>query len=157
MKFNDKLRMLIEEKELTQKEVAIQLKIPVSTLGGYVQGTSEPDFQTLILFADFFNVTTDFLLNHTLNHEKTFNEDIERLKGKTEEIVSFKGKLSQGADYVLNCYNKLNEALELEEKTGKCYDSYRQAACYLRCDADMAEDEYRFLEKKKQLLKNKKV
>ncbi|MBE6749234.1 MAG: helix-turn-helix transcriptional regulator [Ruminococcaceae bacterium] len=75
MKFNDKLRMLIEEKELTQRELATQLKIPVSTLGGYVQGTSEPDFQTLVLFADFFNVSTDFLLNHTLTSEKADNED----------------------------------------------------------------------------------
>ena len=55
-------------------------------------------------------------LTHIYENEKTFNEDIERLKEKTEEIVSFKGKLSQGADYVLDCYNKLNEALELEEK-----------------------------------------
>ena len=75
MKFNDKLRMLIDEKDLTQKEFAAKLKIPVSTLGGYVQGTSEPDFQTLILFATYFNVTTDFLLNHTPNSEKAINED----------------------------------------------------------------------------------
>ena len=31
---------------------------------------------------------------------------------------------------------------ELEAKTGKCHDEYRQAACFLRCDADMAEEEY---------------
>ena len=35
------------------------------------------------------------------------------------------------------------EADELEEKTGKCYDHYRQEAAFLRSDADMAEDEYR--------------
>lgn len=42
----------------------------------------------------------------------------------------------------------------LEEKTDKCYDSYRQAACFLRCDADMAEDEYRELENQKKLIKS---
>ena len=42
----------------------------------------------------------------------------------------------------------------LEEKTGKCYDNYRQAACFLRCDADMAEDEYRELENQKKLIKS---
>ena len=31
---------------------------------------------------------------------------------------------------------------ELEAKTGECHDEYRQAACFLRCDADMAEEEY---------------
>lgn len=32
---------------------------------------------------------------------------------------------------------------ELEAKTGECYDDYRQLACFLRCEADMAEDEYK--------------
>ena len=45
------------------------------------------------------------------------------------------------------------KADELEEKNGKCYDSYRQDACFLRCDADMAEDEYRESEKQKSLVK----
>ena len=62
MTFSDKLRMLIEDSNLTQKRVAIELHIPVSTLGGYVQGTSEPDFETLKLIATFFGVTTDYLL-----------------------------------------------------------------------------------------------
>ena len=45
------------------------------------------------------------------------------------------------------------QADELEEKTGKCYDNYRQAACFLRCDADMVEDEYRLAHKQKTLKK----
>lgn len=34
------------------------------------------------------------------------------------------------------------KADEIEEKTGKSAESYRQEACYLRCDADEAEAEY---------------
>lgn len=34
------------------------------------------------------------------------------------------------------------KANKLEEQTGKSYDSYRQEACYYRCDADEAEYEY---------------
>ena len=45
------------------------------------------------------------------------------------------------------------KADELEEKTGKCYDGYRQTACFLRCDANMAEDEYRELQNQKKLIK----
>ncbi len=62
MRFCEILKGLIEEKNLTQKRLAAELHIPVSTLGGYVQGTSEPDFETLILFAKYFSVSTDFLL-----------------------------------------------------------------------------------------------
>ena len=35
------------------------------------------------------------------------------------------------------------------ENPGKCFDSYRQSACYRRCDADDAEAEYRAAQKLK--------
>ena len=63
MPFCDTLRNLIDERGLTQKHLAQDLEIPVSTLGGYVQGTSEPDFETLKLFANYFDVSADYLLN----------------------------------------------------------------------------------------------
>lgn len=63
MPFCDTLRTLIDERGLTQKQLAQDLEIPVSTLGGYVQGTSEPDFETLKLFANYFDVSADYLLN----------------------------------------------------------------------------------------------
>ena len=63
MPFCDTLRTLIDERGLTQKQLAQDLEIPVSTLGGYVPGTSEPDFETLKLFANYFNVSADYLLN----------------------------------------------------------------------------------------------
>ncbi len=63
MPFCDTLRTLIDERGLTQKQLAQDLEIPASTLGGYVQGTSEPDFETLKLFANYFNVSADYLLN----------------------------------------------------------------------------------------------
>lgn len=96
MTFSDKLRMLIEDSNLTQKRVAIELHIPVSTLGGYVQGTSEPDFETLKLIATFFGVTTDYLLNHTL--ERAVDKEAEllhifrELSPKQQEIFLEQGK-----------------------------------------------------------------
>ncbi|MBQ5591779.1 MAG: helix-turn-helix transcriptional regulator [Clostridia bacterium] len=75
MTFNEILRSLIEDLDLTQKQVAKDLSIAPSTLGGYVQGTSEPDFETLKMFADYFNVSTDFLLNHDAINLKNNNDD----------------------------------------------------------------------------------
>ena len=63
MKFNEKLRLLIEEKNITQKKLANDLNIAPSTMGGYVQGISEPDFETLKRLAEYFMVSTDYLLN----------------------------------------------------------------------------------------------
>ena len=57
LKFNIKLRNLIEEKNLTQKQVAKELNIAPSTMGGYVQGKSEPDFDTLKKIAKYSYLT----------------------------------------------------------------------------------------------------
>ena len=75
MKFFEKLRVLIEERNITQKQLAAELRIPVSTLGGYVQGTSEPDFETLKLFANYFNVAADYLLDIPKENAKNPKED----------------------------------------------------------------------------------
>ena len=55
-------------------------------------------------------------LNDIYDRDKDFEEDIEKLKSKMKEIVEFKGKLAQDSNEVLNCYNILAQALELEEK-----------------------------------------
>lgn len=75
MPFCNTLRTLIEERGLTQKQLAQDLGIPVSTLGGYVQGTSGPDFETLKLFAKYFHVSADYLLNLKIGNADTHLEN----------------------------------------------------------------------------------
>lgn len=79
MGFGDVLRNLLEENNYSQKEVAEHLNIAVSTFGNYVRGFREPDFDTLKIFADFFHVSIDYLLEHNLNNKLTKKE--ERLVG----------------------------------------------------------------------------
>lgn len=50
---------------LTQAELSQKLKISRSTIGMYETGAREPDFETLELIADFFNVDIDYLLGRT--------------------------------------------------------------------------------------------
>lgn len=75
MEFGDKLRVLIEERRITQKELASQLNIAPSTVSSYVQNTREPDFATLKSLAKFFNVSTDYLLNCGIGHASTNQEE----------------------------------------------------------------------------------
>jgi len=75
LKFCNKLRSLIEERNLTQKQVAIDLNIAPSTMGGYVQGSSEPDFETLKRLAKYFNVSADYLLSIKSKEESTEAEE----------------------------------------------------------------------------------
>lgn len=75
MKFGDRLRTLIEEREITQKELASRLNIAPSTVSSYVQSTREPDFETLKLLAKYFNVSIDYLLDCKTGHTSTRQED----------------------------------------------------------------------------------
>lgn len=63
MNFGDKLAILIDENNLTQKELAAQLNIAPSTLSSYVQNAREPDFKMLKCIAKYFNVSADYLLD----------------------------------------------------------------------------------------------
>ena len=48
--------------------------IAASTIGGYVQGTSEPDFDTLKMLAEYFAVSADYMLNIHTGKDKNINE-----------------------------------------------------------------------------------
>lgn len=50
---------------LTQQELADKLGLSRSAIGMYEKGEREPDFETLELIADFFNVDMDYLLGRT--------------------------------------------------------------------------------------------
>ena len=49
----------------TQQELADKLGISRSRIGMYETGAREPDFETLEIIADFFNVDIDYLLGRT--------------------------------------------------------------------------------------------
>ena len=61
----DTLANLRKEKELGQKEMASLLNLSVGTISNYENGVHSPDLETLSKLADFFGVTTDYLLGRT--------------------------------------------------------------------------------------------
>lgn len=63
--FQSILKSLRLAKNLTQDELAKQLRISRSAIGMYESGAREPDFDTLELIADFFNVDIDYLMGRT--------------------------------------------------------------------------------------------
>lgn len=68
--FPETLKNLRKERGLTQEALAKalsvgQFKISPSAVGMWEQGRREPDFDTIDLIADFFNVDIDFLLGKT--------------------------------------------------------------------------------------------
>ena len=56
MAFKDELRYLRKQENMTQADLALALGIAKSTISMYECGNREPDFETLELIADYFNV-----------------------------------------------------------------------------------------------------
>lgn len=70
MTFHERIRQLRLDGGYMQKDVAEKLKIPKTTYNNYETGFREPDFDTVLKIADFFNVSIDYLLGKS--NEKNF-------------------------------------------------------------------------------------
>ena len=63
--FGERLRELRKFKKQTQKELANEIGVSESTVSMYEMERREPDFETLEVLADYFNVDVDYLLGRT--------------------------------------------------------------------------------------------
>jgi len=82
----ERLKSLRKEKNITQKKLSDEINVSASTIGLYEQGRRTPDNETLTKIADYFEVTTDYLLGRT--NQKYFSQD---------ETIAFhaKGEISE--------------------------------------------------------------
>ncbi|MGG1792422.1 helix-turn-helix transcriptional regulator [Bacillus mycoides] len=75
--FGDILRELRKKEKITQKELALTLKLSESTIGMYERNERQPDYNTLDSIANYFGVSTDFLLGRANNnYKKNSSKDI---------------------------------------------------------------------------------
>lgn len=63
--FAERLKALRKERKLRQSDVAKLLGIGVRTYQYYEGDEHRPDYEMLIKLADFFGVSTDYLLGRT--------------------------------------------------------------------------------------------
>ncbi|MEI6580100.1 MAG: helix-turn-helix transcriptional regulator [Eubacteriales bacterium] len=64
---SERLRLARTTKKLSQMDVMRLTKINNKTLSGYENAVSEPDFASLVLLANLYSVTTDYLLGLSPN------------------------------------------------------------------------------------------
>lgn len=62
MKFYERLKQERKSHNLTQKYVAEKIGVSVRAYQQYEQGKYEPNIEKLILLADLFGITVDFLI-----------------------------------------------------------------------------------------------
>jgi transcriptional regulator with XRE-family HTH domain len=65
MELGDRLKRLREEKGISQLELAKVLNLSNVMLSRYEKNKRSPDYETLSKLADYYGVTTDFLLGRT--------------------------------------------------------------------------------------------
>lgn len=68
-----RLMDLLYTHNISQKQLAVDLKIAPSTLNGYINNRREPDYATLLRIAAYFHVSCDYLLGN--DRETADSED----------------------------------------------------------------------------------
>lgn len=63
--FSYRISDLITDSDKTLREISKETNIPASSLSGYQNGKAEPQLSAIIKLANYFNVTTDYLLGRT--------------------------------------------------------------------------------------------
>lgn len=97
MKLGDKMKELLEENNMTQRELAEALGFTPAALGNYIRNVREPDYNTLIQIAEYFHVSIDTLLNHNYNSQLNNDEELllslfRSMTSEQKEIYLAQGK-----------------------------------------------------------------
>lgn len=64
MEFKDRLKKLRKENKMTQTELGKKLSYGYTAISNYETGRNEPGIRELIVLADLFKVTVDYLIGH---------------------------------------------------------------------------------------------
>lgn len=76
MNIGEKIKLLREKNQKTQLDVAKALDVTYQTIYKYEKGIAIPPADAIIKLAEYFNVTTDYLLGRTDNLDM-LNEPIQ--------------------------------------------------------------------------------
>lgn len=94
--FGEILAELRKDHSLKQRDLAEAIHVTIGTISNYETGTHYPDVEKLIELADFFHVTTDYLLGRSSVNISPDKLQQEFLSGKSlEEFISRFNQLSQ--------------------------------------------------------------
>lgn len=82
----DRIKSLRERNGISQKDFAKKINVSNVVLSRYESNERKPDYDTLQLIADYFEVTTDYLLGRTdfPEYNKQQQSEFERFKDDPE-------------------------------------------------------------------------
>lgn len=116
MAFNERLRDLRTKRDMSQSQLATALGISKSAISMYELGERQPDFETLELIADYFNVDMNYLLGNedrsTYYLEPEVAELAQELYARPEMRVLFDASRKASAEdiqFVINMLERMNK------------------------------------------------
>lgn len=90
----DRLKMLRQKMNLTQKQLGKKLGLSNKTISNYENGDRQPDNETLLKLAEFFGVSVNYLLGETDNPKLLddtivilTDKDLENMPPEVQETV----------------------------------------------------------------------
>lgn len=103
-----RIKELRKEKGLRQSELATTLHVSQQAVGSWETGRTVPGADTLNILADYFNVTTDYLLGRPeKKDDDTKTADIEDLDKMIDNARSFGGKkMTENDREIIKAYLK---------------------------------------------------
>jgi transcriptional regulator with XRE-family HTH domain len=77
--FGERLRKLRESIGINQTDFGAKFNLSHNAIGMYERGSREPNMEKIILFADFFGVSIDYLYGRTNDKQKIFQVETREL------------------------------------------------------------------------------
>lgn len=95
MRFCDRLKELRSDMGISQDKLSKDLKassgmdISQQRINHYENQNNEPDFDTLVLLADFFHVSVDYIIGHSNIRTPSAEYDLYKLNSTEKEIIDY--------------------------------------------------------------------
>lgn len=109
-----KLKELMQEKGIQQQQMAALLNVSRASIYKYQEGKAEPNIETLIKIADFFDVSLDYLCgrqNKNLIFADSLSDKKKELIGMIKDLNDDETLIAIG--FVAKLANKpINEVME---------------------------------------------
>lgn len=111
------IKTIREKKGMTQKECADAFGVTLRAWQTYEQGVSEPKYEMLCRIADFYGVTTDYLLGREPAADPLAGLDIDVARVDSDSFIKAYEKLPESVKQVfIDTMLKLSEAAAEREK-----------------------------------------
>lgn len=101
MQFKDILYKLRKERKVSQQDIGNLVGVTYQAVGKWEAGDSEPDNEAIIKIANYFGVSTDYLLGNI--PEKSINEELDTLR----QLLIKSGFMNAGEDLTQEQMEKL--------------------------------------------------